>query len=266
MIDRSYSLLGRETALDPITWTLDGWPIVNSLRGPSVLQKKPKLTSHPFCKGEEDWKESKEWVSPRPPVPGGIEILPEGIRLVGSKASLSTIYARNLYLWRQTHSYFSFSATLKLPTLSPMQHVGVTCYYDENTYLIFSIIQQKNQYVLQVVEHIDKEDFISFVTPLSLATIQAITLSISTKGLQRTFSYSTEEGEVITLGTLANVNYLCDEGLQKGKRFTGAMFGIYAYAGEDQPLTVTFTDFHSDVRSPVDFIAMAICTKSKDSY
>jgi xylan 1,4-beta-xylosidase len=243
MIDRSYSLLGRETALDPITWTLDGWPIVNSLRGPSVLQKKPNLTFYPFCKGEDDWKVSKEWVSPRPPVPDGIQILPEGIRLTGSKASLSTIYARNLYLRRQTHFDFSFSATLKLPTLSPMQHAGVACYYDENTYLIFSILQQKNQYVLQIVEHIDKEDRLSFVTHLSLASIQAITLIISTKSLQRTFSYSTEEGNLFTLGTLAKVNYLCDEGLKKGKRFTGAMFGLYAYAGEDQPLTVTFTDF-----------------------
>ena len=52
-----------------------------------------------------------------------------------------------------------------------------------------------------------------------------------------------DDGEEITLGVLENVNYLCDEGLQKGKRFTGAMFGIYAYAGETYPLNVTFTDF-----------------------
>jgi alpha-N-arabinofuranosidase len=36
-----YSILGRETALDPVTWTADGWPIVNNLKGPSAMQVKP---------------------------------------------------------------------------------------------------------------------------------------------------------------------------------------------------------------------------------
>ena len=39
-----YSIIGRETALDPITWTADGWPVVNKLKGPSCLQVKPKMT------------------------------------------------------------------------------------------------------------------------------------------------------------------------------------------------------------------------------
>ncbi len=42
MIGDGYSMLGRETALDPISWTADGWPVVNGLKGPSVL-KKPDL-------------------------------------------------------------------------------------------------------------------------------------------------------------------------------------------------------------------------------
>lgn len=42
-IGDGYSILGRETALDPITWTADGWPIVNNLNGPSALQVKPDL-------------------------------------------------------------------------------------------------------------------------------------------------------------------------------------------------------------------------------
>ena len=67
MIGEGYSILGRETALDPITWTKDGWPIVNNLDGPSVLQKKPDLP---------EWypnrKSDKEFVTPRPPEHGAI--------------------------------------------------------------------------------------------------------------------------------------------------------------------------------------------------
>ena len=39
MIGDGYSILGRETALDPVTWTPDGWPLVNNLKGPSAMQK-----------------------------------------------------------------------------------------------------------------------------------------------------------------------------------------------------------------------------------
>ena len=35
-----------------------------------------------------------------------------------------------------------------------------------------------------------------------------------------------------TIISLDNVYYLCDEGIRKGKRFTGAMIGMYAYAGD----------------------------------
>lgn len=242
MIDGAYSVLGRETALDPITWTMDGWPIVNNLRGPSTLQKKPNLPAHPFVASDDDWNTSKEWVSPRPPVSGGINVTAKGIILTASKASLSTMYARNLFLRRQTHFDFSFQASLKLPELNLHQHTGVTCYYDENTYLVFAITLHENQYVLQVLEHIDVEDKISLQTPL-LTSPSHITFKVVTQGLKRSFSYMLDDGEEITLGVLENVNYLCDEGLQKGKRFTGAMFGIYAYAGETYPLNVTFTDF-----------------------
>ena len=37
---------------------------------------------------------------------------------------------------------------------------------------------------------------------------------------------------------LPDVYYLCDEGISMGKRFTGAMVGIYAVAGE--------TDLYAD--------------------
>ena len=59
--------------------------------------------------------------------------------------------------------------------------------------------------------------------------------------LTRSFSYQIEQQPITFLGTLDDVNYLCDEGIHKGKRFTGAMFGIYTYDGNN-PFSATFTD------------------------
>ncbi|MFQ9096998.1 MAG: hypothetical protein ACLR4E_09740 [Gemmiger formicilis] len=43
-----FSPLGRETALDPVEWTADGWPIINRRKGPSALQRYA-----PTCRGSQ---------------------------------------------------------------------------------------------------------------------------------------------------------------------------------------------------------------------
>ena len=53
-----------------------------------------------------------------------------------------------------------------------------------------------------------------------------------TRGLARSFSYILAGTVFHEVVTLPNVDYLCDEGIKKGKRFTGAMVGMYAHAGE----------------------------------
>ena len=59
-----------------------------------------------------------------------------------------------------------------------------------------------------------------------------IYLKIDTNNLRRTFSYSYNDKDYNKVVSLDNVYYLCDEGIRKGKRFTGAMIGMYAYAGD----------------------------------
>ncbi len=105
-----------------------------------------------------------------------------------------------------------------------------------------------------MTEHIDVEDRISLEKDITeeLKEGYEICLSVSTKYLQREFYYGTyDKGEkenaarlpVKKLGSLTNVYYLCDEGIKKGKRFTGAMIGVYAYSGEKTPFTAAFDYF-----------------------
>ena len=89
-------ILGRETALDPITWTADGWPVVNSLRGPSDLQRKPDVgdkrqqsNSHIDCDDQSSEARRSafapeqgiwgEWFTVRGTEPGVYEISQETI-------------------------------------------------------------------------------------------------------------------------------------------------------------------------------------------
>lgn len=236
MIGEGYSILGRETALDPITWTKDGWPIVNNLDGPSVLQKKPELPEW-----KTDKNNGKEFVTPRPPEKGAISYENGRLLLKGSRQPLSSVDARNILVRRQTAFSFVAEATLKVPELFEGQESGITCYYDENTWVCFYLSRQNDEYFLQVKEHIGREDIIHEKKTVDYPTGKQYLFGVETKYLNRRFYYK-ENGTEITVAKLPNVYYLCDEGIRMGKRFTGAMVGMYGYAGEN-PLYTEFTDF-----------------------
>ncbi len=239
-IGDGYSLLGRETALDPISWTADGWPIVNNLDGPSTLQKKPNL---PETIWEEEYNDdfnesylSTEWLFPRVPEMDGIELTNSFCRIKGSLYDLNSMKAKNILLRRQTAFRFSASTCFRLHDLLAGQNMGMTCYYDENTYLKFGIYkteEKKARMVLKVEERIG-DDYISYPDVNLDMTKQFLYLKIDTAYLKRTFYYSYDGEEYEKYLHLDNVYYLCDEGIKKGKRFTGAMLGLYAYAGEEK--------------------------------
>lgn len=278
MIGAGYSMLGRETALDPITWTADGWPLVNNGNGPSVLQKKPNLPqqlSKMTIGNEAECEEGKanetdmafnknrerlNWVTPRAPEVDGVAFLENGYRVKGSTYPLSSADARNILLRRQTEFCFSAKAVMKIPKLMIGQEAGVTCYYDENTWVNFYLGRNEGGYFVQVKEHIGTKDIVhqaesllvlQFLVRDGLALEKAcegssksdtyITFYVDTEYLERRFSYQIGK-ERIQLAKLSNVYYLCDEGIQMGKRFTGAMIGMYAYAG-DEPLYAEFSEF-----------------------
>lgn len=293
-IDGKYSLLGRETALDKITWTADGWPMVNNLEGPSVLAKKPDLVEHIFDsdyskKSGFGTKLSSEWSWVRVPEADACRIIDNDIHcdkslsendsyktlshetpstallLRAGRAPLSTMYSRNILVRPQEAFCFGITAELSLDSQVLRYHggnVGITCYYDENTYLTFNVENNSGKLFLKVSEHINTvtttdscielcpESGLHYSCDYTAFYNSIIELKIDTEYLKRKFSYriintsdkyNNDEAAVlkdnsseyaagfIPACTLENVYYLCDEGLRKGKRFTGAMHGMYAY-------------------------------------
>ena len=242
-LEGEYSLLGRETALDPITWTEDGWPLVNQLEGPSVLQKKPNLVEFIPTPEVDDFAKgilSSLWVSPRVPENDAYTFQNGYLRILGSKKDLDTTESRNILVRRQHDFNFTFEATVGNVALACGQDYGLTCYYDENTFLKYGFFQKEDGLFLKVVEHIDEETKCTLVTKVEEGEYR---LRIVTEGLKRTFYYQkSKETTWYLLGTVDRVYYLCDEGIKRGKRFTGAMVGMYAFAGENTPLYGEFKE------------------------
>ena len=232
-----YSILGRETALDPITWTKDGWPIVNNLDGPSTLQIKPELPEtiweEPY---NDDYKEkylSNDWLFPRSPERDGIDIKLSFLKMKGSRYDLCSPHARNILLRRQQHFKFEIECKMRMPKIYPGQDAGVTCYYDENTFLKFGLFatnEEQPRLLVGVREYVDGYRDGSFIEVNQKE--KYIYFKIEVNNLQRVFNVSFDGVKYTKVDVLSNVYYLCDEGLKKGKRFTGAMVGMYAYAGD----------------------------------
>lgn len=249
-IDSKYGILGRETALDPITWTPDGWPIVNQLKGPSVLQKKPDLKEKVFNNVNMDSFDSgelnKEWMTIRTLKEGGISLKDGYLCLRGSRFEMNDIRAENLCLRRQKHFSFETTVKVKLPRLQEEQNTGIICYYDENTYLKYGIyIDTEGAYELRVFEKIDEVERYTYSQSLKRVGEnypEELYLKTQVNNLCRSFSFSTDKKDWILTGELENVYYLCSEGIVKGKRFTGATVGLYAFGGLEE-LYSYFTDF-----------------------
>ncbi|MBE5825554.1 MAG: glycoside hydrolase [Butyrivibrio sp.] len=275
MLEGDYSILGRETALDPVTWTPDGWPIVNDLKGPSAMQVKP------FTAASKDGNSDKsrislcglplEYMTTRSFKKEDINFITEdtpkktgrSFIVYGSKAPLFDIACRNLVLRRQTSFAFDYEVTLLAPQFTGEgQKAGITGYYDENTFFEFGIMCKEGQRYIYCNEHIGEEDRMTASHSPLPHGLASITFKMETDGLRRRLKYDVfapallsginddEIGmeDAIALNTekefltLDNVNYLCDEGLSKGKRFTGALVGMYVFAGDNEYFAATFMD------------------------
>ena len=260
-----YAILGRETSLDPITWTADGWPLVNTLQGPSELQRKPKIACGKdvgadgrAVSGEATGTANKcadtalgiwgEWMTVRGAVDGSYEQQGEELVIHGNGLDLNSLDYSTILVRTQKDFCFEVSGKVCVESNKTADDqdgtgetanwdAGLTCYYDENSYLKLALASRKGQTGILSAEYVDDryvtEDFI----PLENGSKKA-ELKIVTNHLKRTL-YFRDGNNWRQTAVFENTSYLSSEGLKKGKRFTGATAGIYV-AGR---VTGRFSEF-----------------------
>lgn len=220
------TVLGRETALDPITWTADGWPMVNNLAGPSALQRKPNMPEHLFkatVHSMDVFDTRNAILCPRNMF-SHFASYENGILTLETGDSPDGARQVSMALKRQSEKQFDEQVTLDVSQLMTGDFAGITGYYDENSYFLFGIIRGVEENKVCVIEKIASKK--QEVTSFSFKGDKAH-LAIQTNGMQRILFY-----EKIRLVILEDTSYLSDEGLQLGKRFTGATHGLFAIRGD----------------------------------
>ena len=212
------TVMGRETALDPVTWTADGWPIVNGLKGPSCLQKLP----FPEAALPPNREATPDWISPRADFRNFASFCGNRI-LLRCGSTPSEISGNSLLLLRQTEACFTQSARVDMTQAQPGEFGGLCGYYDERSYFLFGLRKGREGCTLEVLEQVGAEQKRRTLCAVDGCSAR---LSVEGTGLRRSLFRLHESGKELLLTLSAD--YLSDEGLSEGKRFTGAALGLAA--------------------------------------
>ena len=142
----------------------------------------------------------------------------DALTLCGNGLDLCDRKMQGLLLVRQQERAFTAETALEIPAAGT---AGLTCYYDEHSYLKFGIGPEN----LLLEEYAGYEMVSRQTAPLPAGTSN-VRLRVTATGGQRHFAMQ-DGTDWRTLWSIPEPRYLTSEGLQCGKRFTGAMVGLY---------------------------------------
>lgn len=234
-LDRRHCPLGRETALDPLTWEADGWPSINGGRGPSVEQVSP-LPEHRFVESPtDDFSDAvpgPKWQFIRSMDPRGWSLTerPGFLRLRMSGAGFQQLDRPvNALLQRETSHRYTAETTLELePGPSDAGEAGLSCYYGWRNHIRFGVVGGDERRV-RLVEN--RAGAVATVAEEALPGRGGVRLRVEVDGFERRFSRAVDGGSFREVGTLPDARFLSDEGVVGEYGFTGTLVGPYALGG-----------------------------------
>lgn len=229
-----YCTLGRETFLEPVQWTDDGWFTVNEGRGPSCVQAAPQLAEAPYQEpAYDDFEQATlplHWQFVRNPdnTHWSLTERPSYMRIWTQDGALDTIHARNILVRRERHHRYSASMKLEFSPEQKGEQAGLVCYYDSRCYISLSLAYEQG---LEIKLTENRAKVKTELVSKSIAAAGAIYFRVVVDHEKRTFYYSLDQMHWHEVGHVEDALFLSDEGTQEKKAFTGTMVGFYAHHG-----------------------------------
>lgn len=229
-----YTTIGRETALDPVQWTEDGWFKINNGNGPSLTQTAPDLPVSSVRKFVRDDFDSDKldlnYEFVRNPDYSSFTLTERKgfARIYTAPARLFELGAKNTLVRREQELCYEAECALDFEPTDKEQ-AGLTCYYSTVTYIRASLCRRNGKRTVELaINRNHGEEILAAVSDIPTGTVK---LKVVVDHLKRTFYYSTGD-EFKHLCTVENCIFLCDEGVPDDpKRHTGTLVGIYANGG-----------------------------------
>lgn len=234
-----FSQLGRETALDPVDWRPDGWPVLNRGAGPS--DRAPLVSGGVVVDDFDAPTLDLAWYFLRRPVADGHSLAarPGHLRLRGGRAGLESPTDVGAVLRRETNQRYSAVTRLEFYPC-PGEQAGLVCYYDTGNHIQLTLTDHTGPRLrLQARKH----GVSTLLADIALHQVAPLWLKIEVDDLCRSFSYAQDGVSWRRVATISRCDFLSDEGTSHWG-FTGTMVGLYARRGSDhRPLEADFDFF-----------------------
>lgn len=266
--EQGISPLGRETALQSVTWR-DGWPrlaaggIAPSVEFPAPAAAVPRDAATPGDPGyryemrfsPEDglpalWRD--EWLAPRTIDPQRLSIDEAGLSLRGGD-SLSSAFDLSLIARRATSHSWRAMTRLCFAPRHYSQAAGIVCMYDSRAFALLEVTfdEASGERVIDVLAASNGD----FSLPLGAAGrvrvpsgAREVVLAIASSGYDLTFGYAfdddapravvTPDGTPLTL----DASRMSDERVE-GWAYTGTVVGLTCTDMFDKTARATFSRF-----------------------
>ncbi len=237
--NRGRCVLGRETAIQRMVWSEDGWLRTEDGQGiPRIEIAAPALEPFVFPEkpAREDFDSSElpldfQWLrSPWQEELFSLEARPGFLRLYG-RESLGSLYRQSLIARRQQSHCFSASTAIDFEPDRFQQMAGLVCYYNGNKYHYLCISHD-----WEIGKHIrvmsclpDRSQSDAFSEPIALPCGKRVYLRVEVDFERLLFAFRIEgEGpEWHWIPGHFDASILADEsGPQGNPNFTGAFVGM----------------------------------------
>lgn len=257
-------VLGRETAIQRVEWSTDGWPrVAGGIPAESV--PAPRLPARPFpaAVGRDEFDGDRlgpHWATlRRPATPDWADLAarPSHLRLHGGQSPRGR-RSPSLVARRAGSVRCSLEASVDFHPGDVRQLAGVTAYYDSrNWHFAYLTHSDGGRPVLSVLTCDDGDRFAYPAADVILPDDRPVDLRVTLDGPHVRFDHRRADGSWTALGPLVNATILSDEyagekqapdGRGASPAFTGAFLGLWvqdigadgAYADFDQ---ATYREF-----------------------
>lgn len=251
--NRGRCTLGRETAIQKMRWSADGW--LRTLDGegiPTLETPAPELPTKPFPSSprREDFDRPTlpidfQWLrTPHPEHIFSLTARPGFLRLIG-RETLGSLYSQSLVARRQQAHCFGAATVIEFEPEHFQQLAGLVCYYNGTKfhYLYLSHDDALGKHLRVMSCAPDSTQADSFTPPIAIPSGRPVHLRVEVDYERMHFAYRVEriDTDWQWIPRQFDASILSDECLAPGQaHFTGAFVGM---ACQDMSGTGKTADF-----------------------
>lgn len=254
---RGRCTLGRETALQPMTWGADGWlRTTDGLGLPMAEAEGPGLPAHPFPQSpaREEFDGPRlpidfQWLrSPWPDELFSLSARPGHLRLYG-RETMGSLFRQSLVARRQQSHCYSASTVVDFEPEHFQQMAGLICYYSGSKYHYLHVSHDEaiGRYVRVMSALPDHVQADAFTMPVAIPSGRPVHLRVEVDFERLYFGYRVEGQEWTWLQPSFDASILSDEATAPGlPNFTGAFVGMACQdlSGVARPADFDYFEYH----------------------